>query len=480
MRNRTDGKMVGKMGGRMQGRMVGKMGGKMGGRMQGRPGGRLILPLLLGSALAASAVAQQLPPGTHSADNSSAQNAVSEQIREAEGALEKQDYKTAEAMLQRVAVANPKNGRVQYDLGFAEERTGDEADAAKAYAAAIAAMPQFAEPRVALGLLEARSGENAAAHEQLMAAAKNTTADPALRARALRALAHLDEMNDPAAAREELLDALKLTPETPDDVLMGAELADRSGDTADAVVAYQRALQLMPGDLSATAGLAHALQREGKLAEADAILSAALKQHPDDMRLVAQAASLDAAEGKAAAAIPLLEQLRASNPRIAADPDATRLLAQLYYVSGDNANAEKLYAQLLTARPNDPILLDALGSTQVKQGLDAEAEATFERAVALRDGFHDDQAWAEAEAHLAFAASKNHDPRTCLAALDARDTVLPNSPDSLFLQAIANDTLHHRKAAITAYKAFLAIAGGKFPDQEFQARHRLITLEAEH
>ncbi|MGA7158261.1 MAG: tetratricopeptide repeat protein [Acidobacteriaceae bacterium] len=440
---------------------------------------RLILPVVLGCALTASAVAQQLPPGTHSVDDHSAQNATSEQIRDAESSLEKQDYKGAEAKLKALAASNPKDGRVQYDLGFAEERNGEEADAAKAYEAAISALPGFAEPLVALGLLDARAGKLEAAREQLSEAAKDATASPELRARALRALAHLDETSNPEIARQALLDALKLTPETPDDVLMSAELADRAEDWSDAVTAYQKALQLMPGDLDATAGLAHALQHEGKLADADAVLAPALKQHPDDVRLVAQAASLYAAEGKAAAAIPLLEQLRSSDPKIAADVDTTRLLAQLYYVNGDNANAEKLYTQLVAARPNDPMLLDALGSAQVKQSHDAQAEATFEKAVALRSAFHDDQAWAESEGHLAFAASKNNDPRTCLAALDSRDTVLPNSPTSLFLRATALDKLHQNKLAIAAYKAFMVLAGDKFPDQTFEAKHRIIALQNE-
>ena len=281
-------------------------------------------------AVATSAgVAQQLPPGTHSVDDHSQHNAASEQISEAESALEKQDYKGAEAKLKVLAAANPKDGRVQYDLGFAEERNGEEADAAKSYAAAIAAIPEFAEPKVALGLLEARAGRIEEAHKQLTDAAMLQKASPELRGRALRALAHMDETSNPDAAREELLAALKLTPETPDDVLMGAELADRAGDWADAIPAYQRALKLMPGDLDATAGLAHALQHAGKLADADAVLTPALKEHPNDVRLVAQAASLYAAEGKAAEAIPLLVQLRASDPKIAADPDMTRLLAQL-------------------------------------------------------------------------------------------------------------------------------------------------------
>ena len=429
------------------------------------------------AVVASASVAQQLPPGTHSVDDHTRQNAVSQQISEAESALEKQDYKTAETQLKVLAAANPKDGRVQYDLGFAEERNGEEADAAKAYAASIAAIPEFAEPKVALGLLDARMGHLEAAHQELLDAAKIPTAAPELRGRALRALAHLDERSNPEAAREELLAALKLTPETPDDVLMGAELADRLGDWEDAVPAYQRALKLMPGDLDATAGLAHALQHTGKLTEADAVLTAALKEHPNDVRLVAQAASLYAAEGKAAQAIPLLVTLRASDPKIAADPDTTRLLAQLEYVNGDDAEAEKLYAQLLAVTPNDPMLLDALGSAQVKQGHDAEAEATFVKAVKLRAAFHDDQAWGEAEGHLAFAASKNNDPQTVLAALDARSTVLPNSPTSLFLQATAHDTLHQNKQAIAAYRAFLAIAGDKFPDQTFQAQHRILALE---
>jgi tetratricopeptide (TPR) repeat protein len=438
---------------------------------------RSMILIALFAVTASAAVAQQLPPGTHSVDDHAQQNAASAQISEAESALEKQDYKTAEAKLKVLAAANPKDGRVQYDLGFAEERNGEEADAAKAYAAAIASIPEFAEPKVALGLLDARSGKIEAAHKQLTDAAMIPTAPPELRGRALRALAHLDETNNPDAAREELLAALKLTPETPDDVLMGAELADRAGDSADAIPAYQRALKLMPGDLDATAGLAHALQHAGKLADADAMLTAALKEHPNDVRLVAQAASLYAAEGKAAEAIPLLEKLRASDAKIAADPDMTRLLAQLEYVNGDNADAEELYAELLIARPNDPILLDAMGSTQVKQGHNAEAEATFVKAVVLRAAFHDDQAWGEAEGHLAFAASKNNDPQTSLAALDARSTVLPNSPTSLFLQATAHDKLHQNKQAIAAYRAFLAIAGDKFPDQTFQAQHRIIALQ---
>lgn len=438
---------------------------------------RKLLCFALFAVSACHVRAQQLPPGTHSVDDHSQQDALRKEITAAESDLEKQNYKDAEIKLKDLATANPKDGRVLYDLGFAEERNGEEAEAARAYAGSIAALPGFAEPEIALGLLDARTGHAAAAHRELLEVANLQTADVALRVRALRALAHLDETDHPEAAREELLAALKLSPETPDDVLMGAELAERAGDAKDAEAAYRRALTLLPGDMDATAGLVHVLQQQGKLAEADTILTPALQKHPDDLRLIAQAATLYAAEDKPAQAIPLVEKLRAADPKVASDADVTAMLARLYYLSGDNANAEKLYAGLLEKTPNDPVLLDALGSAQVKQGHDAQAEATLEKAVDLRSAFHDDQAWGEAAGHLAFAASKNNDPRVCLQALAARSTVLPDSPTSLFLQATAYDHLHQIKPAMTAYQAFLKLANGKFPDQEFEARHRLIALQ---
>lgn len=430
------------------------------------------------------AVAQQLPPGTHSVDDPSPQNALRQKIADAETALERQDYKGAEGSLKELAAATPATdpdaGRVLYDLGFAEERNGEEVAAARAYAASVAALPGFAEPQIALGLLDARAGHAEAAHRELLAAANLQTASAELRARALRALAHLDESQHAEDARQELLAALKLTSETPDDVLLGAELAERAGDPADAETAYRRALKLLPGDIDATAGLAHALQMQHKLPQADDVLAEALRQHPDDVRLIAQAATLYAAEDKEAQAIPLLEKLRASDPKIAANPETTRLLARMDYLNGDNAAAETLYTSLLSTTPDDPVLLDALGSAQVKQGHDAAAEATLEKAVALRAAFHDDPAWAEAAGHLAFAASKNNDPAVCLQALAARATVLPNSPTSLFLQATAYDHLHRIQDALASYQAFLKLSNGNFPDQEFEARHRIVALQHSH
>jgi hypothetical protein len=46
-----------------------------------------------------------------------------------------------------------------------------------------------------------------------------------------------------------------------------------------------------------------------------------------------------------------------------------------------------------------------------------------------------------------------------------------------FLRATAYDNLHDVKNAAKYYHQFLDVAGGKFPNQEWQARHRLIAIE---
>lgn len=432
--------------------------------------------------LAASARAQNLPAGTREADSPSPQDATNSQIRSAESALETGDYAAAIAALKPLAAAQPKNAHILYDLGFAQEHSRDDDGASISYKAAIAADPSLAEAQLALGLLDARNGLLDAAHREIQAASSLSGSNPALHARALRSLAVMDEQTNPDASRDELLEALKLTPETPADILLSARLAEHASAFPEAETAYRRLLALTPNDPEATAGLAHALtaqHTEAKTAEAEAVLTSALKITPADPRLLSQLAAVYGAEGKPEQAIPMIEQLRSTDPGAASSPAITRLLAHLYTLTGDFAKAEPLLRSLVTQNPKDPTLLDDLASTLVEQQNFAEAQTLLTKAVAMRSGFPSDSAWGEAVGHLAFAASRNHDPQMTLQALTQRATVLPNSPASLFLEATAHDTLHQYKDAERAYRAFLALAGGKYPDQEFQARHRLIALEHE-
>ena len=427
--------------------------------------------------LAATAAGAQVTAGTRSADDQSRETAFAQRIAAAESALEKGDYKAAEAQLRQLAHDKPQDAQILYDLGFAQERNNEPVEAAENYQAAITAAPSLPQPRLALGLLEARLNHPDAARAPLNAVADDHSAPSDLRGRALRALARLDEQANPSQASDELLQAIKLTGETAGDTAFAAELAAHSGDTSGAEAAYRKTLAANPSDPEATVGFARTLRQSGKSAEAEQLLTAAQTAHPDDPGVVAELADLYATENKNDEAIALVEALRSKDPQAAASPPLTAMLARLYAGANRFAEAESLYRSLLVQTPNDPGLLDALGGVLLRQAKYPESEQILKRAFDLRPEFHDDKAWAETATHLALAAQRNREPAVTLQALAARATVLPDSAASLFLQATANDALHHNKEAERLYRAFLSKAGGMFPDEEFEARHRLIALD---
>lgn len=413
----------------------------------------------------------QLPAGTRDVTEAPQQDPLRAQAADA---LNRQDYSTAVGLLTTLAQKNPKDAQVLYNLGSAQDALNQAAAAEASYRKAIAAGPNMLEPHLALGLLLARSGKSQEAHTELAAAAAIPTGDPALRGRAYRAMARLDQQSNPSGASEELLAALKLTPETPDDTLLTGELAEATGDPAGAETAFRRLLATDPGNAEATAALVHLLIEQKKLDQAEPILTSALAKNPNDPTLNAQLADLYEQENKPDQAVPLVEKLHAAHPQDAA---ITRLLARLYVRSTQYEKALPLYTALSAASPDDPTLLDDQADTLIRMHRAADAEPLLKRAIADPKAFPNPQAYGVAASHLAFAAANNNDPATVLQALELRAKVLPPSTSTLFLAATAHDKLHQVKEASDLYKQFLAAAKGQFPDEEWEAKHRLAALE---
>ncbi len=412
----------------------------------------------------------QLPAGTTDATANPQPDPLRIQASEA---LSKQDYATAQKLLTTLAEKNPRDAQILYNLASTQEAL-DQRAAEATYRRAIEANPNLLEPHLALGLLLARSGKTNEGHSELSAAAAIPNGDPTLRARAYRALARLDQAGNPSGASEELLAALNLSPETPDDILLSGELAEASGDPTAAEAAYRRLLTADPDNTDATAALVHLLLHQQKPDQAESVLTAALSRHPDDVTLNSQLASLYEAQNKPAQALPIVEKLHSSHPE---DTNITRLLARLYSQNGQYDKSEPLYAALAASIPNDPTLLDDRADALIHLKNFSEAEALLNRALANPKSFPSNDDLGQAASHLAFAASANNDPATTLRALQLRATVLPQTPSSIFLAATAHDKLHQVKEASDLYKQFLSVAKGQFPDEEWEARHRLITLE---
>jgi Flp pilus assembly protein TadD len=397
------------------------------------------------------------------------------QIAAANAALEARDYDKAVKLLVLLAEANPKDARILYDLASAQDALDQTSPAEASYQAAIADDPGFLDPHIAYGLLLARNGRFDEARTQLDAVKTSPSEDNALKARAYRALARIDQKSRPADARDELLEALKISPENPEDTLLGAELAESANNGAGAAeAAYRRVLAANPNDPSATSELAHLLVKQLRAEEAETLLVNALKSHPEDPSLTVQLATLYSGAGKQAQAIPLVEQLYTANPH---DANVGHLLAGLYLDTQNYVLAEPLLAALAQQNPRDTSLVDDRARALLHLKRFAEAEQILARIVAQPALFPTPLDLGNAAGDLAFAASSNNDPEQALQALAVRATVLPTSAPVLFLTAISHDKLHHVKPAIEAYKQFLEASKGLNPDEEFEARHRLKALE---
>jgi predicted Zn-dependent protease len=422
----------------------------------------------LGSFQILEAQTAPLPPGTSASDAGRAASQASP-LDGIESDIAAQKYDQARGLLDAYLSAHPADARALFDRGYCDDAQGKTAQAKPYYRKAIAANPKQFESRLALGLILAKEG-NPGAREQLQAAATLEPDPPnaAAKAQALRALAQLVRDSDPAVAKQALLDALRITPETPDDTLLAAEIADASGDRDVAEQAYRRALKVEPESSAAIAGLAHLLIEEKKYSQAEPLVKTALTRDPDDPALNAQYAALLGAEGRPNEAVAELEKLHTLEPK---DRGIAKMLADGYLQAGEAEKADAVYAELLAATPNDTDLESARGQVFIREGKYSEALVLLQNAVKTRKD--DPDAWSG----IAFAASKTHQPEVVLEALAMRSKLAAETPATYFLWATANDNLHRKVQALEYYQLFLKSAAGKFPDEEWQARQRIAVLK---
>jgi tetratricopeptide (TPR) repeat protein len=438
---------------------------------------KLVHLLLLAAALLpADLTAQnQLPPGTQSPD---AAAPPPPQREAAESKIEQKDFEGARPLLVEYLKQNPGDARALFDLGYVEDAANHQDAAAADYRKAIAADPKQFEASMALGLLLAHQGKYEEARVQVQKATLliPDPPNPAAQAEAFRTLAKLDRTADPTAARDALVAALKLSPETPDDLLLTAQIAEANDDLELAQTAYQRLLSGHPTPspsvaAAATGGLAQLLIKQKKYADAEPLLKSAVERDPRDAALNAQLATALLAQGKNDEALPVLETLRQLEPN---NPAVDQMLADAYSEGGHPEKAEPIYARMALANPGNEEILVGQAQNLVREKLFNQAQQVFERAVKLKP--EDGDAWSG----LAFAASENKQYQVALDALSMRSKYLPETPVTYFLWATTCDSLHLSKQAQDYYRKFLTASNGKFPDQEWQARHRLVALGGSH
>ena len=391
------------------------------------------------------------------------------ELTQAEGALEKKDYATAQPLLEKVVAANPANYQAWFDLGFLYNAQGKQADSITAYRKSVAAKPDVFEPNLNLGLMLAKANDPDA--EQFLRAAtklKPTAQTEEGLARAWLSLAHVIASTKPSEAITAYQEVAKLQPKDPEPHLSAGFLLEKQGQPEQAEQEYKQALALDNKSADAITGLINLYMRGKRFPEAEELLRKLVDLRPDDPNVHLQLGRVLAAAGKRDDAIAELQAAAKATP---GDMALRHDLGDLYLDAGKYDLAVAQYKPLVEGTPNDYDLHMSYGRALLLLHDFPEAQRQFTAAVNLKPD-SGDAYW-----QLAVSANENKDYTLTVRALEARAKFLPEIPMSYFLRATSFDYLHIPKAAAENYHRFLEVANGKYPEQEWQARHRLITIE---
>jgi tetratricopeptide (TPR) repeat protein len=391
------------------------------------------------------------------------------ELTQAEEAIEKNNYSAAEPLLKKIVGDHPENYQAWFDLGFVYNAEGNTAESIAAYRRSVAAKPDVFESNLNLGLLLAKNGQSDA--ENFLRRA--TTLKPAANAdeghaRAWLSLAHVIEDRKPVEALQAYKQAAALQPNDPEPHLSAGVLLEKENRFADAESEYKQALAIDPKSADAMIGLSNIYMRGQRLADAEEFLRKLVALEPENAGAHIQLGRVLAASGHNDEALTELQTALKLEPQ---NVTLQRDLADLYTSAGKYQDAEKSYRALLAAHPETPELHYGLGVALLKQKKYPVAEQEFIAAVKLK------QDYGEAYGDLAVAATENNDYALAIQAADDRAKYLPEIPVAYFLRASAYDHLRDYKQAAQNYHKFLEVANGKYPDQEWQARHRLIAIE---
>ena len=392
------------------------------------------------------------------------------EIAQAEDAIQKNDFAAAEVLLKKALEKDPNNFQAWFDMGFTLNRLSREEESIAAYRKSVAAKPDVFESNLNLGLMLVRANNPDA--EQFLRAA--TTLKPTAhveegQARAWLALAHLLESKKPDEAFSAYRKAAELTPQDPEPHLSAGLLHERQKEFFDAETEYKQVLTIDPKSTEAAIGLTNIYMKSGRLGDAEPMLRRLAAERPEDAGLHLQLGRVLEAQGKKDDAIAEFQAAVKLTPN---DSDAQRNLVDLLTSAGKNDQAEAIYRALVAAHPDEAELHRGLGQVLLRQKKFAEAQQ--ELLVALRLKRDSPDVYVD----LAFAASENKNYELAIRALNGRSVLNADLPPvCYFLRASAYDHLHDYKQASLDYHHFLDVANGKFPDQEWQATHRLIAID---
>jgi tetratricopeptide (TPR) repeat protein len=377
-------------------------------------------------------------------------------------ALDSGNYEAAAAEFQKAIAADPSDYSAHFNLALAYTFMNRDDDGIAEYRKTLELKPHLYEAELNQGILLLKRKDAAGASPLLEDAAGQKPKE--FRPRYMLAEAQFS-LGRLAEAEANYRQAVAADPKSAGAELGLGRVLAREGKPDDAAPHYQAAAALDPKDRQWLLELADCYEKNKEVDKALEIY----RQFPGDAAVQAHVGELMLNSKQYAEAIPRLETAYAKDPS-----EANRVaLAMAYLFNQQLPKALPLMEHAVGAEPSnfEVRMMYARALRDSKQY--PVAAAQFSEAVKLKPA--DAAAWRDLGDMLYLTG----DYARALGAFEKAKNLGEDTPGNCFLRAIILDKLHQLKPALAAYERFLEMDQGKNPDQEFQARHRAVTLRDE-
>ncbi len=335
-------------------------------------------------------------------------------------------YEPAIGMLRQLASTSPDDVAVRFNLALALGLAGHDTEAIDGYKKLLEAKPDLVEARMNLAQLLVRNSRFAEATPLIESIIEKRPADARAYSLAGRAWAGQQQWDKAIATFEK---AIALDPKDEPTALELAGVCEKTGHTARAIEIYG--------------------------------------QHPQSPAAMERRGMLQLQAGDAHSAIESLEAARALD----STPALLYALATAYLRDKQLDKATLRAAQLAEIQPRNTEVRLFLGRLLRDQRRFEEAARTFQLVTVQKPDSL--EAWNELSGMLMMLKRWEEG----LTALDHVRALGGETPAYHYFRALMLDSLHQNRAAVESYRKFLDVAGGKYPDEEFKARHRIKALD---
>jgi tetratricopeptide (TPR) repeat protein len=427
--------------------------------------GVLPVVLLTIAALPASAQAQRKTPPKASTSRET-EDPLAPLLQQAKDSMDKMDFAAALEPLQKYVEQRPEDPYAHFQLGYCYAGLKRSADAKTEFSRAIALDPKMAAAHLNLGLVLMDSDAGAAAEAFRDTAELQPTES---RPRFLAGFS-LERAGKFPEAIEQYRAALALSPKDYEAHFALGRVLLRAGDAAGAEGEFREAVAARGDSAPAHLGLANALLAEKKNQAAADALDEYLKLNPGD-----RAARFD----RASALFDLdrfddaLAELDRAEAGAAPAADALKMRGDIYMQQKKWKEAGEALTQAVRLAPQDAELAAWIGHVDIELR-DYPAAINILGQVVKQNPQS-----AGALSDLINAFFLHQDYAATIGAMDQLAKMEPPKPASWFVRAICYDKLSQKAAAVEAYQKFLDQDNGQHDTEDFQARHRILTLQGE-